>query len=314
MATYNGEKYLSDQIDSILNQSYSNWVLFIRDDGSIDKTTEIIAAYSKKHPEKIKSVPASFKLPTLNYDNKNKVLKNFMTCLKYASNNNSFDYFMFSDQDDIWLQNKIKTTLRLARIVEKKKSGPILIHTDLKLVDENLNPIDDSFYAYTKQHIEYNAINYLLFQNHCLGCTMLWNKKLNDIISYNCNDVYIHDWWIALIASCFGTIACLNNSTILYRQHSDNAIGVSKSTNIISYSMEKLKQRSQFKEKIKLYIKQAEVLYKEYNTNLTIQQKKAVLAFIDLKNHKKLYRVLSVIHNELFPHGWIHFLGELLRI
>ena len=216
MATYNGEKYLQEQIDSILNQSYTNWVLFIRDDGSTDNTAAIIQEYSDKHPDRIKPVP--YAATDLGFGKG--AAYNFMACLKYASSFSEFSYFMFSDQDDVWLPNKIKMTLGCAKKVEKKCPGPVLVYTDLMVVDSSLNLLNKSYYKYCRFNPNYRDLNHLLIQNHILGCTMLFNKKLANYIIFNSIGIFMHDWWIALISSCFGSTVCLRHPTIKYRQHS----------------------------------------------------------------------------------------------
>lgn len=127
LATYNGEKYLSEQIDSIINQTYTNWKLLIRDDGSKDKTLEILKKYEKKD-----------KRISILRDNKGNLgfVKNFEELLK----NSSEDFVMFSDQDDYWLENKIEIYIsELSKLPEEKRKEPLLLHSNSFVCDENLN-------------------------------------------------------------------------------------------------------------------------------------------------------------------------------
>ena len=134
LATYNGEKYIKEQLDSILLQTYSNIEVIARDDMSNDKTLEILKSYNINIVKSIENLG---------------VKKSFSELLNYASRNSNSDYFMFCDQDDIWEKRKIELTLRKMLEMEKKSpSIPILVHTDLNVVDSCLNIIDNSMWTY----------------------------------------------------------------------------------------------------------------------------------------------------------------------
>ena len=130
MATYNGEKYLVEQLDSIINQTYHNWNLLIRDDNSTDKTLEIIQNYHKKD-KRIKILK----------DNKGNlgIVRNFEELLKSSES----EFIMFSDQDDIWVENKLDMYLKM---IEKIKNKGFMIHSDAILFDKNKsNILKDTF-------------------------------------------------------------------------------------------------------------------------------------------------------------------------
>ena len=139
MATYNGGKYIRDQIDSILVQTYTDWVLFIRDDHSSDNTVEIIRQYVMKYSGKIVLIEESV-LPGGN------AKKNFAAALLWIKQRYDFNYFMFADQDDVWLDTKIEKSLRLLQQNESDRNVPLVVHTDLKVVDGNLNILGESFF------------------------------------------------------------------------------------------------------------------------------------------------------------------------
>ena len=142
MATFNGEKYIENQINSIINQSYKDWILFIRDDTSMDSTSKIIEKMETHYSDKI----------VLIKDNNlegGSSKKNFATILKWVKDKYSFNYFMFSDQDDIWLEHKIKICME--RMKEKENENimaPILVHTDLRVVNQDLEILGESFFKY----------------------------------------------------------------------------------------------------------------------------------------------------------------------
>ena len=170
MATYNGEKYLKEQIDSILNQTYKNWRLIIHDDNSTDNTLNLIKEYVEKYPEKIILIDDDISTGGAK--------ENFAYLLNKIDDN--FDYIMFSDQDDVWFENKIELTLNKMIETERKYSKkPILVHTDLKVVDENLNVIAESMIRYQKIDINNQKyIKFLALENVVTGCTVMINKYL----------------------------------------------------------------------------------------------------------------------------------------
>jgi len=227
LATYNGEKYLFEQLESIICQTYTNWQLIVHDDNSRDNTVSIIKRYEKEYPNKIIFLDDNVSCGGAK--------ENFTYLLNSIDDN--FDYVMFCDQDDIWLDNKIEVTLQKMIEVENNHiNKPILIHTDLKVVDEKLNIISDSMFKYQKLNIIYqNSIYDLAIQNIITGCTMMINAKLAFLSKYIPQDAVMHDWWISLITlKNQGKIAFLKESTILYRQHSSNEVG-SKKINIFYY-------------------------------------------------------------------------------
>lgn len=231
MATYNGERYLSEQIESILNQSYKDWKLLVRDDGSKDRTLDILKLYKAKYPKKI----------TLMEDKKGglRAKENFLELLRQSKS----DYIMFCDQDDVWLPNKIEVTLEKMKKVE---NGPTLIHTDLKVVDKELNLISDSMWRYQKLSPERKEYNFLIVQNNITGCTMMINRELAKLSIGEFPNGLMHDWIIGIVASLKGTIDYVEERTILYRQHGNNDVGAQE---YYANFLKKIKKVNELKKK-----------------------------------------------------------------
>lgn len=219
LASYNGEKFLKKQIDSILAQSNQDWQLLIRDDGSDDNTISIIEDYTARYPAKIKLI-------TDNQGHLGATL-NFGKLLEYADN----EYIMFSDQDDVWLANKIELTLNAMKAAEEiYPDKPVLVHTDLRVVDADLKTIADSFWALSKISLNTgNNLNKIIYRNVITGCTAMINRKAKEISTPVPPEARVHDWWIALNVAKYGKIVHISIPSVLYRQHPDNVIGAKKS-------------------------------------------------------------------------------------
>lgn len=219
LAVFNGAQYLEAQIESLRAQTYPDWELLISDDGSSDGSLEIIDFYcnldSRIHLVLDGVVAGSAKL-------------NFFNLLGLAK----ADYVMFCDQDDVWDEDKIEVTLNRMREVESHNSEmPILVATDLRVVDQNLNLISESFLKMSGMKSSKTDFGY--FMSSCLvtGCTMMANRSLCALVQrvdLNPDPVLMHDWWLSLVASAFGRVSYINSQTISYRQHGSNSVGAKK--------------------------------------------------------------------------------------
>ncbi|MDU3338237.1 glycosyltransferase family 2 protein [Paraclostridium bifermentans] len=302
MATYNGEDYIEEQIESILNQSYTKWKLYIRDDGSTDNTLQIIEKFSIKYPEKIFLVKD---------DKKGLGAKgNFKELMRYSSN----DYCMFSDQDDIWLKDKIEKSFEKIKSLEELYGidTPILVHTDLRVVDENKKIINNSFWKYQNLNPNNIQLRKLLVENIVTGCTMIINKPLLNLSKNIPKESVMHDSWIALVASAKGKVYSLDEQTILYRQHSKNEVGA-KSVKGIGFIQKNLNQ-----EKINLSINnsigQASKLYEIFNEELTETDKQILKTFKNIRKHRYLKRKYIVIKYKFYKNDFKRRLGYLIFI
>ena len=220
LATYNGARYLKEQLDSILNQTYSDFRLIISDDKSTDKTRSIIEEYAKKDSR----IECYFQ------ENNLGVIKNFEFLMKKVES----DYFMFSDQDDIWKENKIEKSME---VMENDKAD--LVYSDLEVVDKNLNTTFKSYWklkGLDNKVKKYNNFSALYLNNFITGCTMLCKKKFIDMILPlpNRSKYVLHDYWVALIVSQHGTLSYIKEPLIKYRQHKDNKIGSRKKSDEIN--------------------------------------------------------------------------------
>lgn len=218
LAAYNGFPFIACQVESILAQNHKNIHVIVRDDMSTDSTKRVLETYAHEYPEKITLLPSDTQLG----------VKGNFSCLMHHSKAN---YIMFADQDDIWEENKVCKTLEAMKDLEKTHSSctPLLVHTDLKVVDRDLNVLCPSFWQYLKiDPLKGHTLNRLLMQNVVTGCTTLINRPLLDLAAPIPEGSVMHDWWLALVAAAFGKIEAVSKSTMLYRQHGNNTLGAQK--------------------------------------------------------------------------------------
>lgn len=212
LATYNGAVFLEEQLDSLLNQTYQDFKIFVRDDGSSDSTMDIVTRYVEKYPDK-------FKL--LDDDIRHRGPRDaFLWMLDIVES----DYYMFCDQDDVWLPNKIELSINKVKKIEGRYPGvPVMVHTDLIVVDENLDTIYPSFFKWGKFNVDLNKrLCFAPFGNVFTGCTMIFNYALKKHLLPIPDFAQMHDQWVGLMAVKYGKVDNIKTGTIKYRQHTKN--------------------------------------------------------------------------------------------
>lgn len=216
LATYNGAEFVAEQIESIRSQTHRNWRILARDDGSSDGTVDILERVAREWPDRV--VLVSDKDGNLGYAG------NFSRLLERST----ADHIALCDQDDIWLPNKLALCLDALAALERVHgpTTPLLVHSDLRVVDRDLNEISPSFWTYRGLDPDSgNDLNRVLAQNVATGCATVFNRSLKDICATIPVQAAAHDWWIALTATALGATAYIAEPTVLYRQHGGNTIG-----------------------------------------------------------------------------------------
>ena len=215
MASYNGERYIREQLDSIIAQDYENWELVIQDDGSTDGTLEIIQEYCNKESRiTLFKNESQYHGPYYNFHLLNNRFKGVP----------GYDFYMYSDQDDIWFPNKI--SLMISEI--RDCSVPVLLHADMSLCNENGVVTDSSFNSIFKMS---GRDSYNVFICHKIfGCNIMINKALFDSIPFLNPDlpnlgILSHDNLNAKFAAALGAIRYLSAQTMMYRRHGENVTG-----------------------------------------------------------------------------------------
>lgn len=209
MSTYNGQQFLAEQIRSIQEQSYTDWTLFIRDDGSSDNTKEILKDF--EHQDSRIHLIDNDKSDNLG------VIKSFHKLV----NHDRADYYFFSDQDDVWLPNKLELSLKEAQ--NYPADLPLMVYMDLKVVNQDLEIMTESMVKSQSHHANTELVQELT-ENTVTGGVAMINHTLAEMWQET-DDILMHDWYLALLASAFGNLVFIDQPGELYRQHSDNVLG-----------------------------------------------------------------------------------------
>lgn len=203
MSTYNGEKYLEEQIKSIFNQKDVIVKLLIRDDGSTDDTILIVKKLQETYP--IQLITGQ----NVGY------ARSFMELVVTAKN---ADYYAFCDQDDVWLPEKLITAIN--NVKTSDDNIPSLYMSQAIIVDNNLNNIEAKF------HKRYISLDKLIAHNFAIGCTMVFNESLRKILDNRMMLDAGHDYWVSCVAAAVNAFIYWDkNGYVLYRQHGNNVSG-----------------------------------------------------------------------------------------
>jgi len=302
LATYNGEKYIEPMIDSILNQSFTDWTLVLSDDGSKDKTTQVLDRYAQNYPEKILHYRSGIRFGCAQ--------NHFMHLL---SKFHESPYIMFCDQDDVWHKNKIEVTYNKMLETENDPTKPVLIHTDLRVVDGNLNEISPSFCRLSNLNGNKISLNNLLVQNVVTGCTVMLNKSLAELADLKTDSrVMMHDWWLAILAAACGKIDFLDEATIDYRQHGNNSVGASDNHSLVNI-FNKIKS-NKMRKTLKNAAIQAGLFLECFEDVLSEDTKRIIKDFSSTQHLGVLGRDIIYIKHKLLRQGFFSIVIQLLGL
>lgn len=306
LATYNGEKFLSELIISLLKQTYDDFKIFISDDCSSDNTIAIINKFTNEYPNKIVNLTSGIRFGNAR--------DNFFYLLSKVDS----ELYMFCDQDDVWMTNKIEETINSYDKLPNKEI-PILIHSDLCVVKKDLSVINNSFFNMMKLSTKnYSWRNYLV-QNNVTGCTMLINNIAANYykksLTINNSNILMHDYFFAIIVSLTGEIYFINKPLLYYRQHENNSVGAKKVYSF-KFFLSELKNLKTKKEYIIASEKQISEIYKILlNTDFLSDEKKSVLErYSVLYEYPKAYRIYFILKNRLLKKTFLRKLYQLLLI
>jgi hypothetical protein len=293
LPTYNGATYLEQQLDSLLAQSHENFVVVARDDGSTDSSVDLMQRYAEKFPEHFH---------VLSSDGANLgACGNFSFLMQYVLANKPLlgldnAYMMFCDQDDVWKPDKIEKNICAMQKQENlSPNTPVLVHSDLEVVDSDLHPLARSLFKYQRINPRRKSVWRMLILNTVTGCTVMINEALATLASPIPNEAVMHDWWVALVASGMGQVVTIDEALISYRQHDTNTVGALQYEPLkISARVKKLMSDSSYKDiSLQLY-RQASEFSNIYRDQLGICSRTRLFMLRSLGNRSAKLRTLAL--------------------
>lgn len=302
MATYNGSKYVEEQVKSILGSTYNNFDLFIYDDGSKDDTVRILTECAKDNQDRVHF-----------YQNEKNLgfIKNFLNGICRTTSN----YVMLCDQDDIWKPDKIEVTLKRMKQMEATHGSevPIAVFTDTTVIDNELKVLNQSFYKTGHLDTKKVDLSHQLMENKLIGCTVMINASLRKILQSKGlpEQARYHDWWIGLIAASMGRISYIDKATMLYRQHGNNVVG---NMSFTSYIKNRILSISKQRETILASMKQASEFYELYKEFLNPESKEIIKRFLNLSSMNFIQRRICLLRYGYLKTGFIRNIGLILII
>lgn len=300
MATYNGGKYIREQLDSIMAQTNQDWRLLVRDDGSSDDTVKILEEYRRKADAqfgegKIVLVPKQAAAEAAAKDKpKNRnvyVIRNFSALMEHSKADGKADYIMFSDQDDKWHPDKVEKTLAAMKKLEAGHVGqdiPLMVHTDSRLVRGNGSDIGISNIHARRLKPESMTFKNDLVQCATQGCTIMMNRKLLDIATPIPDEARMHDMWVGLIASGLGKKGYIAEPTMDYRQHESNVLAGTSRKSLATIA-------DRLQHVMDAFFLQARALDGRIGDQLEGDRKKELDRFIELEGHSQPGRGIKLI-------------------
>ncbi len=304
LATYNGAAYLMELLDSLFAQSMQDFRILARDDGSTDETLAILSWYAANHAEKLIILP--------DRNPSGSPSANFSHLLKASS----APYVMLCDQDDVWLPEKIALSLAAIKNLEEENDPgtPLLVHSDLAVVDEKLDPIAPSFFEFSGLNPGRDQFHQLLVQNMITGCASILNRALVRMVTPIPVEARMHDWWIALAASGMGEVGVIPQATILYRQHGKNALGANRFN--MGYIIRKAKGLWDEAGKSILHenFRQAKAFRERYAANLSVENLAVLDQFNGMQSENFIKRRVTCLRQGFTKGKFSQNIGLMLRL
>ena len=306
---YNGRSFLPAFLESLQAQTHTEWVLWVRDDCSSDDSGDIVREFSQRD-SRICLLPS---------DGERRGAAHSFRWLWHRVPEEA-SYIMFADQDDVWLPEKISRTLASMESAERERDGPILVHTDLVVVDAELREIAPSFWRFAGIEVNSTSLSHVVVRNIVTGNTVMINRAMRERTGAISPDAAMHDWWVACVAAAFGRIVSLPYASALYRQHGANTIGARQSAAnapwhaLPAESLGALARTGRVRDDIAIAARQAMALASVYGAELPKRDRIFLNEYARMPRHRFLRRKWDVLRMQLLPeNGLLRNVGLLLR-
>ncbi len=303
VATFNNGQYIDELLNSIVNQTFSDFEVVVRDDVSSDNTLEIVKRYIEMD-SRIRLVEND--VPS------GSAMGNFFSLLNEQLQG---EYIMCADADDVWLDTKVEKTLEVMQKTEQEfgDKTPVLVHTDLSVVDENLNEIAASMFRFEKISAKRKSYNHYISQNNITGCTMMINRALLRFCVPKPRQAVMHDWWLALCAAQFGEIVFLDMPTILYRQHSNNQVGAYNANDLVK-SAQKLSNKQRMNAVYLSMFRQAGEFAERFGYLMTEDDIKKAKRYAEMEHLGKFGRIVRIVTGGYYKNTLLRNIGQFIVI
>lgn len=280
MATFNGGKFLEEQILSLLSQTHPPAEIIVTDDLSTDHTQDILEKYSR--------------MGVLQYYRNQEQLGVVGNFKKAVSLTTAGNYIALCDQDDIWLPEKLETSLAVLQQTEQEAT-PAMIYSDLWLMNEQGKHLNTTVQQQLGHHKYNHCLETLLFGNFVLGCTVLMNRHMKPYFADIPEEFpFNHDAWITLVAFCLGNVRQLDKPLIQYRHHSHNVTfkqvkQISRLQRLLQHARNSFLNREYLEEQFVL----VQLFYEKYHTIIPPEQEAMLKRFLSLRNKTYLQKKLA---------------------
>ena len=305
MCTYNGERYIQEQLQSIEQNLAQDWKIIVSDDQSTDNTVKILKDFEKKKPGKM--------IININKAKKG-AIHNFLSSIyTIGVEMNDNDFIMLCDQDDVWNADKISKTMHDMReqIVLYGNTIPLLVCTDVSVVDSKMNIIHESFRKMNHYNISHLDFAHLLMENKVQGCTIMINKGMALMLDKLPYSAMMHDGWLSFIAAAFGRIKYIDQPTMKYRQHTANVQGSIAFREDIKNKLSNLGGQRQI---VMNTAAQVREFIEIYGDRLSDTIKREAEAFATLPQQNFVMRRYNIIKYHMWKSGLLRNVGLMILI
>ncbi len=303
LATYNAGAFLPELFRSLHAQTHRHWRASIRDNGSSDGTVGIVEAEVSAYPDRFSILG-------------NSEAANIGPCQSFARllSKSSAQYVMFCDADDVWLPHKIALVLGEMQRLEALHGPetPVLVHTDVAVVDASLRPISPSFWKHNGIDPYETNLARLVIRHGTIGNTFIMNRSLVDLTLPVPQEAVMHDWWVVLVAAAFGKIGTLPETTLLYRQHGNNDTGAQKLT--VTRLARRALDAARLRQRLAMKQLQAAAFVQRFGAKLKLRERSALQHFADLSTRSFLTRRYVLLRHGLLDDGVMRTLGMLVYV
>jgi hypothetical protein len=305
LATYNGDRFLREQIESLLVQDYEDIRILARDDGSKDRTVEILTEFAARLPERFHVLPTN--------GSTGGAKNNFLRLMEASTAN----YICFCDQDDVWLPDKVSKTKQAMELLEAQwgTNVPLLVFSDLQLADDELKILHPSFWDNMKIDPDcLENLSKVLVRSVVTGCTALINRPLLELSLRMPAEASMHDRWVALLVSSLGKYSIVRAPTVVYRQHDRNVLGTGAKPQT-RHLLERISSPALIRKHVlqwRASQHQASALLSLHATELPAEKRDIVLAYLRCETSRSRFTRISTFIRYGFFYGG--FLPNLLTI